>query len=117
MRTVFITQHNPDFNFLKANAFGKLEFLLPAGRQLMHEPQALVTELRDKLLPANDGDLLLCVGDPSVIGLASAIMSEYLDGHLTFLKWDRQSSQYYEVAVDALDRPMTHRKEKVHGAQ
>jgi hypothetical protein len=42
----------------------------------------------------------LCTGDPAVIGLSSAIVSDITQGKFNLLKWDRQEKKYYPLTID-----------------
>ena len=47
-----------------------------------------------------DRDYILCTGDPAVIGLSSAIVSDITQGKFNLLKWDRQETKYYPLTID-----------------
>jgi len=49
-------------------------------------------------------DYLLLSGDPSVIGIAVAIVSDINNGRFNLLKWDRQEKVYYPLEIDLYEK-------------
>ena len=45
-------------------------------------------------------DYILCMGDPSIIAISSAIASDTTQGKINMLKWDRQEKRYYPIEID-----------------
>ena len=45
-------------------------------------------------------DYILCLGDPSIIGLSTAVVSDNTNGQFNLLKWDRQEYKYYPLNID-----------------
>ena len=39
----------------------------------------------------------MCTGDPAIIGLSTAIVSDITQGKFNLLKWDRQETRYYPL--------------------
>jgi hypothetical protein len=56
--------------------------------------------MRKNLQDFRDRDYILCTGDPAVIGLSSAIVSDITQGKFNLLKWDRQETKYYPLTID-----------------
>jgi len=46
----------------------------------------------------------LCTGDPAIIGLSTAIVSDVTGGRFNLLKWDRQETRYYPLTFDLYDK-------------
>ena len=59
-----------------------------------------VIELKDY----NSKDYLLLSGDPSVIGIAVAIVSDINNGRFNLLKWDRQEQMYYPLEINLYEK-------------
>ena len=66
----------PKFNIMGAQKYGKLKVLLREDTQIILSPGPIIFELRRLLKDYNSNDHLLLSGDPSVIGLACAIVSD-----------------------------------------
>ena len=47
----------------------------------------------------NDDDYLLLLGDPALIGAAMTVASNYNNGNVKVLKWDRIEKMYYPVTL------------------
>ncbi len=96
---VYIVQESIGKNFISAKEFGELDILLPQG-QIILSPGPTVFRLRKKLHSYNDNDYLLCIGDPIAIALASMVAASINNGKVNFLKWDKQTGQYYPIKSD-----------------
>jgi hypothetical protein len=84
-----------------AAIYGTLVPLLEQGKS----PSVLATvpivhELKRKLKNFGDDDSLLAVGDPVVIGLATAVAAQINHGRVSVLKWDRESRSYIRVSFE-----------------
>ena len=84
--TVYVLQElpgtsigRPKYNIIGAQKYGKL--------------QVLLKDYTSK-------DYLLLSGDPSVIGIAVAIVSDINNGRFNLLKWDRQEQMYYPLEIN-----------------
>ena len=51
-----------------------------------------------------DDDFLLMMGDPSIIGVACAIVAEINLGRFNVLKWDRQEAKYYPIKFNLYEK-------------
>ena len=94
----------PKFNIMGAQKYGKLKVLLKENTQIILSPGPVIFELRRLLKNYNSNDYLLLSGDPSVIGLACAIVSDINNGKFKLLKWDRQEKVYYPLEINIYER-------------
>lgn len=88
----------PTVNLHPASVYGHVEVLLPPGVS----PIALVPikqALKEKLADSQPDDLLVAVGDPSIIAVCAVLLSRK-HGKLNMLKWDRNNQSYFRVEVD-----------------
>ena len=90
----------PKYNIMGALKYGKLKVLLKENTQIVLSPGPIVFELRRLLKDYTSNDYLLLSGDPSVIGLACAIVFDINNGKFNLLKWDRQEKVYYPLEID-----------------
>ena len=94
----------PKFNIMVALKYGKLKVLLKENTQIVLSPGPIVFELRRLLKNYTSKDYLLLSGDPSVIGIAVAIVSDINNGKFNLLKWDRQEKVYYPLEVNLYEK-------------
>ena len=94
----------PKFNIMGALKYGKLKVLLKENTQIVLSPGPIVFELRRLLKDYSSNDYLLLSGDPSVIGIAVAIVSDINNGKFNLLKWDRQEKVYYPLEIDLYEK-------------
>jgi len=92
-RGVFV----PMFNLRPAEDFGRLEFLL--GPQSRPWDSGVVPMLHEKLRWYSQDDYLLLIGNPCLIGLTTAVASEY-SATINFLQWNGQEKRYLKVVVN-----------------
>ena len=52
-------------------------------------------------------DYLLLTGDPAIINIAGAIVSEITNGKYNLLKWDKQDRVYYPVQINLHEKGNT----------
>jgi len=43
---------------------------------------------------------LLLIGDPAIIAIAGAVVSDINNGRFKVLKWDRDEKKYYDIEID-----------------
>ena len=98
------TSVGPKFNIMGALKYGKLKVLLKENTQIVLSPGPVMYELRKLLKDYNSNDYLLLSGDPSVIGLACAIVSDINNGKFKLLKWDRQEKVYYPIEINLFEK-------------
>ena len=94
----------PKFNIMGAQKYGKLKVLLKENTQIVLSPGPIVFELRRLLKNYTSKDYLLLSGDPSVIGIAVAIVSDINNGKFNLLKWDRQEKVYYPLEINLYEK-------------
>ena len=94
----------PKFNIMGALKYGKLKVLLKENTQIVLSPGPIVFELRRLLKNYTSKDYLLLSGDPSVIGIAVAIVSDINNGRFNLLKWDRQEKVYYPLEINLCEK-------------
>jgi hypothetical protein len=94
----------PKFNIMGALKYGKLKVLLKENTQIVLSSGPIVFELRRLLKNYTIKDFLLLSGDPAVIGLACAIVSDINNGKFNLLKWDRQEKVYYPLEINLYEK-------------
>ena len=98
---VYVLQHPPqNINILGASAFGYLVICLPPMSQAIYSAAPFIQKMRKNLQDFRERDYILCTGDPSIIGLSTAIVSDITRGKFNLLKWDRQETKYYPLTID-----------------
>jgi hypothetical protein len=65
-----------------------------------------VWHLRSKLHDFGDGDYIVPLGNPAVIGMAIAVAAECNDGFVKILDWIRDESRYRLVEMDLNCQPV-----------
>ena len=95
---------NPKINIMGASNYGKIKFLLPEFSQIIFSPGPLVFKLRKGLKDFKEGDSLLLIGDPAIIGVACSIVSDITNGKYNLLKWDKQERQYYPIEINLYEK-------------
>ena len=99
MSNVYVTQENPRVNIVSAAKWGDLEPLTNPFDQIHINPSRIVAQIRRKLRGFTDDDWLLAMGDPAIIGVAFAVVSEQNHGCVSLLKWDKMEKSYYPVKI------------------
>ena len=97
--TVYVLQEMGR-NIRSAEKFGDLKVVLPDNRQIVLSSGPLTFKLRHELKDFNDNDYLLLMGDPAIIAIAGAVVSEINGGRFKVLKWDRDEKKYYDIEID-----------------
>ena len=87
----------PTINTRPAERHGELVVMLPPNANQLHTAP-LVQVIKERMADVGPDDYIMAVGDPSLIGAASAIMVRNT-GLLRMLKWDRMTSDYVAVEV------------------
>ena len=112
MNRVFVVQNQqrrnrhtgelePKFDLTPAEDYGELVYLLsPSASPFRPEP--IVSELQQKLIHFEQGDYLLLVGNPVLIGLSVAIAADANDGEVSLLQWSGKEQRYIAVRVSGL---------------
>ena len=73
---------------------------LPENSQMIFSPQPFIHKMQKNLQDFKPTDYILCTGDPAIIGLSTAIVSDITQGRFNLLKWDRQEKKYYPIEID-----------------
>lgn len=98
---VYVLQHPPEnINILSASNFGYLVICLPQLSQIVFSTGPFVFKMRKNLQDFRAQDYILCTGDPAVIGLSTAIVSDITTGRFNLLKWDKREFKYYPLSID-----------------
>ena len=101
--TVYVLQEMGR-NIRSAEKFGDLKIVLPDNKQMILSSGPLTFKLQKELRDFNDNDYLLLIGDPAIIAVAGAIVSNINNGRFKVLKWDRDEKQYYDIEIDLRGR-------------
>jgi|TARA_R100000030_G_scaffold95996_1_gene83828 hypothetical protein len=102
---VYVLQHPPkNINILTASDFGYLVICLPENSQMIFSSAPFVHKMRKNLQDFRPTDYILCTGDPAVIGMSTAIVSEITNGKFNLLKWDRQETRYYPLSFNLYEK-------------
>ena len=106
MAKVYITQdvlvRMPDgkferkFDLSSAEQYGGLVALIGSGQSAVSSVP-IMRQLRERLRDFSDDDFLVMLGDPSIMAGAAMVASQYNNGRVKVLKWDRRSAQYIPV--------------------
>ena len=103
MSIVYVVQEVKNRNIMSAQKYGELELLLPGG-DIVLSSAPTVSRLKKGLKDYNDNDYILTMGDPIAIAIAGAVASDFNNGRVNFLKWDRQERLYFPVKCDLFNR-------------
>ena len=100
-RFVYVGQQPaPNINILSASDFGYLVICLPNRDQAILSTAPYVQKMKKNLQDFRKQDYLLAVGDPVIIGISTAAVSEVTAGQFNILKWDKREFRYYPLEVD-----------------
>ena len=100
-RFVYVVQQPaPNINILSASDFGYLVICLPNRDQAILSTAPYVQKMKKNLQDFRKQDYLLAVGDPVIIGISTAAVSEVTAGQFNILKWDKREFRYYPLEVD-----------------
>ena len=86
-----IQQPPPNINILSASDFGYLVICLPNRDQAIFSTAPYTQKMKKNLQDFRKEDYLLAVGDPVIIGISTAIVSEVTAGQFNMLKWDNMN--------------------------
>ena len=102
---VYVLQHPPrNMNILGAQEFGNLVICLPELSQLIFSSSPFIFKMQKNLKDFTPNDYILCTGDPAIIGLSTAIVSDITQGKFNLLKWDRQERRYYPLTFNLYEK-------------
>jgi len=80
----------------KAEKWGEIVYLLSPSAHPFN-PELVLGDLHSKLQDFGDSDHLLLIGNPGLIGMATAIAAHYNDGSVKFLQWSGRHETYTEI--------------------
>lgn len=81
------------FDIKPALKFGEIQIILGPGEMALF-PEKAVKIIEKELINYNDNDYIIPIGDPVLIGAATAVAAAYNDGHVRFLRWDKHVKAY-----------------------
>lgn len=108
--TVFVVQKQMRFDhssgelvpkfpsIAKAENFGKIKYLLSPTASPFGADK-LVPEMKKVLDKYGEGDFLLLVGNPVLIGIATTIAADHNLGMVHFLQWSGRDKSYVPISV------------------
>ena len=100
-RFVYVVQQPaPNINILSASDYGYLVICLPNRDQANYSTAPYTLKMKKNLQDFRKEDYLLAVGDPVIIGISTAVVSEVTSGQFNILKWDKREYRYYPLEVD-----------------
>tara|TARA_E500000318_G_C3542734_1_gene205332 strand:+ start:568 stop:987 length:420 start_codon:yes stop_codon:yes gene_type:complete len=98
---VYVLQHPPEsINILGAAEYGNLVICLPKNSQMIFSTGPFIHKMQKNLKDFEPHDFILCTGDPAIIGLSTAIVSDITNGCFNFLKWEKRERLYYPLSID-----------------
>jgi hypothetical protein len=97
---VYVVSETSQHNISSALQFGDIETLLPPNAQVAFSVAPTVRRLQRKLENFTDEDYLLFIGDPTAIGIVSAVAAQKNHGRYKCLKWDKFERRYIPIQVD-----------------
>lgn len=111
--TVFVVQdqrrYNRDtgdyeaaFDLSPAEEYGQLSYLL-TPTAAPWSPETVLPELWTALGSFGDGDHLLLVGNPILIGWATAVAADANEGRVGLLQWHGKDRRYIAVSAQVFD--------------
>ena len=100
MPKVYVVSETGNHNISSAMDYGDIETILPPNSQVSFSIVPTVHRIRRKLEKFSDEDHLLFIGDPTAIGIISAIAAAKNNGRFKCLKWDKLERRYIPIQVD-----------------
>ena len=99
MSKVYVVQDDGRKNLAPALAYGDIEVLATRDLTVFGNPANAIEALQAKLKDFDpDKDYLIPAGDPLLIGIAFHTIAAK-SGIVPCLKWDRQSTAYFQVTI------------------
>lgn len=86
----------PKFDLTKAEKFGEVVYLLSPTAGPFN-PAPIIKELKTKLSTIQPTDFLLLIGNPCLIGWATAIAVQYTGGRVNLLQWSGKEQSYLPI--------------------
>lgn len=82
----------------KALRFGEIVYLLSPSAHPFN-PDLVLGDMHEKLSGFNEDDHLLLIGNPGLIGMATAIAAYYNNGEVKLLQWSGRHGEYTEIVA------------------
>ena len=99
MSTVYIIQASGErFDFQPAERFGELSFVLDSRDSVFRLDDTLL-KLSQRLSGFTKDDYLLPIGNPVLIRIATALVSDMTGGRFHMLQWLGREREYLSVPV------------------
>lgn len=89
----------PRDSLTEASVYGDLE-VLHRGNKVGMDTANIVQRFRHALRNFSDNDFVLLVGDPVLIGIATAVSLKANRGKANVLKWNRETRSYLKVEIE-----------------
>lgn len=86
----------PVHSLTEAAVYGDIEVLYNHNKVGI-ALQPIATQIRHALRNFDDGDYLLPVGDPVLIGVCTYYAAKANNGRVKLLRWDRQTRSYIKI--------------------
>jgi len=99
--TVYIVQEMRGRDISDAFEYGDVKTVVPAGEQIISSVGPICRIVERELCNFKPmADYLLLSGDPVVIGIACAFVSDVTSGFFRVLKWDRLDEHYRPILIN-----------------
>ena len=82
----------------KAERWGEISYLLSPSAHPFN-PELVLGDLHEKLSSFSDNDYLLLIGNPGLIGMATALAAYYNSGTVKLLQWSGRHNEYTEIVT------------------
>jgi len=92
---VFAVERRKDKDLTPASKYGHIVYLVEerrAGEKQL--TPGIINDMASKLKKFRNGDYLLLVGDPCLIGAATTLAAKFNNGGVAFLRWERRMQGY-----------------------
>jgi len=105
---VYVTQQPPErINILSASDFGYLVICLSnmgSDAQVVYSTAPALRKLHKCFKEFRSKDYLLAIGDPTLLTLASIVVSDVTNGQFNQLKWNNKEYRYFPLEVDVYNK-------------
>lgn len=104
MPTVYVVSETEQHNITSALNWGDVKPILPPNAQIVFSTGPTVSRVKRMLAKFSDDDYLLFIGDPTAIGIVSAVAAHRNKGRFKCLKWDKRERRYIPIQIDLFPR-------------
>ena len=99
MSTVFVVHSEQGrLDFRAAERFGELSFVLDPADSIFRMDDTLL-KLTQRLSAFTKADYLLPVGNPGLIGVATALVADQTEGQFKILQWLGREREYIPITI------------------